>query len=332
MSGFRLDSAVGRQLSSLRRTAPKAVFGDSQRTVFSSACKAPGPKYKASTSFGQNNSGQPAFSFSEGREFMYDERVPGNTTGPGDYNNAKSSLGKQHLSTAKSYPCYRINASRRKPSLFEDKHKQYLRNTLFTNKGTASPGPAQYTPSTKGCDSSHPNDPAFSMGEKFIKHAARPPWALPSQEAEAVQIETQIATLTNRKINKKMLKANKAQRKMLTRFDNTVSSVGVQQNSNRPSMPAFRFSRGVRRGPESWVAGPEIIQGEKTPGAGHYLAKGGAVTFAMGMQPISHHSSAPSFGFSKSSRFGDKVYSTHADHTKRHTSSKRSCRPARRRK
>lgn len=78
--------------------------------------------------------------------------------------------------------------------------------------------------------------------------------------------------------------------------------------------PSFSFGKASRRGPETWLRGPDILTApaKNIPGPGHYGGQRDLRRY-----DTSVHKSSPAFGFSRSTRFGNEVYSAHGDHTRR---------------
>jgi hypothetical protein len=76
--------------------------------------------------------------------------------------------------------------------------------------------------------------------------------------------------------------------------------------------PSFGFGKASRRGPETWLRGPDILTAYQNPGPGTY---GGPPRLQQ--YETSCHRTSPSFGFGRSSRFASAMYHAHGDHTRR---------------
>ena len=289
----RVLSSMGKQSSSKFRTEPKLTFSKTKlKTSFlvNSKSENPGPNsYDVRT----RHDNQKGHTFGEGRSYMYDNRSKINSfkLGPGEYYVEKyaNCLGHQWDSTRRSEPAVTINSRDRERDVISGNDPRYFPNITFSRRDMQDiPGPARYDNTSSNRTSQRKQGAIFRRD--FIKSVTRPSWCSRLEDKYNRHDDRSDRPLT--------------------------SSMGSQTTSNNTSLPAHRFGKSYRLSPDLWISSPDVYPSPSlTPGVGRYRFD---AAFALGPQKLSHNTSAPSFGFSRSKRFETRSYYSHADKTRIH--------------
>ena len=279
----RVPSSIGRQSSSKSRTEPALSFPKTKLVtsfLINSRSENPSPNAYDVTSTRRRFERGPTFG--EGRRYMYDRRaeIDSLKLGPGDYYNAK------HLTS--SGPAVTINSRDRDRDVISGNDARYTPNITFSRHNMQDiPGPARYD-TIKEKPSRRKR--GASLRKSFIKSTTRPSWCAKLEDLNTNQDDRSNRPLT--------------------------SSMGHQTISQNVSLPSHRFGRSYRVSPDLWISSPDVFPSPSlTPGVGHYRFD---AAFALGPQKLSHNTSAPSHGFTRSKRFESRSYFDHADRTRRY--------------